>query len=64
MLLVCMITNCLISLKIGYLMVGVDEEISPDNVERFECFEKHYINIMNYYHHHHLNSNHIMIVTC
>ncbi len=30
----------------------VEEEISPDNVEHFECLEtqkKHYINVINYY---------------
>ncbi len=27
----------------------VDEEIPPDNVERFECLEKCYINVTNYY---------------
>lgn len=27
----------------------VDEEVPPDNVKRFECFEKHYINVQNYY---------------
>ncbi len=33
-------------------MLVVDEEIPPDNVERFECLEKaekRYINVTNYY---------------
>ncbi len=36
----------------GCCTLMVDEEISPDNVEHFECLEmqkKHYINVINYY---------------
>ncbi len=33
----------------GCYTLVVDEEIPPHNVERFECLEKRYINVINYY---------------
>ncbi len=33
----------------GCCTLVVDEEITPDNVERFQCLENCYINVINYY---------------
>ncbi len=44
----------------GCCTLVLDEEIPPDNVERFECLEKaekNYINVMNYYYYYYYISH-------